>query len=94
MKLLLSLVTMIITACFVSAFWLDYHANLQLKTKELNEEIEALLQERYEQRLEISNYHRQEIQLWREIARLKNAIKSKESTLFKETRVRGNNEKA
>ena len=81
MKTLILMATVIITVCSVSAFWLDYQANLQAGTKALHQEIDALLQERYEQRLEIAQYHRQETKLFQEISRLKRIIQTKPDPL-------------
>jgi hypothetical protein len=71
MKRVKVLMAILITASLVSAFWLNYHANIRQKAKDLNEQIYALQQEKYEQRKEIAQYRRQEIELLREIARLK-----------------------
>jgi Tfp pilus assembly protein PilO len=77
MKPVKVLIAILITAFLVSAFWLNYHANMRQKTKDMNEEIYALLQEKYEQRKEIAQYRRQEIELLREIARLKITLERK-----------------
>jgi len=66
---------------FVSAFWLSIQAHLRQKTNDLKEQINALLQERYEQRKEIAIYHRREIQLWQEITRLKTSLETKRRLL-------------
>ena len=77
MKLVKVLMAILITASLVSAFWLNYHANIRQRTKDMNEEIYALQQEKYEQRKEIAQYHRQATELLREIARLKNSLEKK-----------------
>jgi len=77
MKLVKILMAILITASLVSAFWLNYHANIRQRTKDMNEEIYALQQEKYEQRKEIAQYHRQATELLREIARLKNSLEKK-----------------
>jgi peptidoglycan hydrolase CwlO-like protein len=77
MKPVKVLIAILITASLVSAFWLNYHANLRQKTKDMNEQIYALQQEKYEQRKEIAQFHRQETELLREIARLKMALERK-----------------
>jgi len=77
MKLVKVLMAILITASLVSAFWLNYYANIRQRTKDMNEEIYALQQEKYEQRKEIAQYHRQAIDLLREIARLKNSLERK-----------------
>jgi len=77
MKVVKALTAILITASLVSAFWLNYHANIRQRTKDMNEEIYALQQEKYEQRKEIAQYHRQTTELLREIARLKNSLERK-----------------
>jgi len=77
MKLVKALMAILITASLVSAFWLNYHANIRQKTRDMNEEIYALQKEKYEQRKEIAQYHRQETELLREIARLKTSLEEK-----------------
>jgi len=77
MKLVRVLMAILVTASLVSAFWLNYHANIRQRTKNMNEEIYALQQEKYEQRKEIAQYHRQTTELLREIARLKNSLERK-----------------
>lgn len=80
MKRVKVLMAILITTSLVSAFWLDYHSNMRQKAKDMNEEIYALLQEKYEQRKEIAQYRRQETELLRKIARLKTSLERK-STL-------------
>ena len=74
------LMAILITASLVSAFWLNYHANIRQKAKDLNGEIYALQQEKYEQRKEIAQYRRQEIELLREIARLRTSLERKNTS--------------
>jgi len=81
MRLFKVLISILITILFVSAFWLSIQAHLRQKTEDSKEQINALLQERYEQRKEIAKYHRQEIQLWQEIARLKTSLETKRRLL-------------
>jgi cell division protein FtsB len=81
MRLFKALLLILIPILFVSAFWLSIQAHLRQKTEDLKEQINALLQERYEQRKEIAKYHRQEIQLWQEIARLKRSLETKRRLL-------------
>jgi cell division protein FtsB len=83
MKRVKALMAILITASLVSAFWLNYHANIRQKTKDMNEEIYALQKERYEQRKEIAQYHRQETELLREIARLKSSLEKKSTVPVK-----------
>ncbi len=77
MKRVRVLMAILITASLVSAFWLNYHANIRQRTKDMNEEIYALQQEKYEQRKEIAQYHRQTTELLREIARLRTSVEKK-----------------
>ncbi len=77
MKRVKVLMAILITASLVSAFWLNYHANIRQRTKDMNEEIYALQQEKYEQRKEIAQYHRQTTELLREIARLRTSVEKK-----------------
>ena len=77
MKLVKVLMAILITASLVSAFWLNYYANIRQRTRDMNQEIYALQQEKYEQRKEIAQYHRQATELLREIARLKNSLERK-----------------
>jgi cell division protein FtsL len=83
MKLVKVLMTVLITASLVSAFWLNYHANIRQRTKDMNEEIYALQQEKYEQRREIAQYHRQTTELSREVARLKISLERKSTVPVK-----------
>ena len=83
MKVVKALTAILITASLVSAFWLNYHANIRQRTKDMNEEIYALQQEQYEQRKEIAQYHRQATELLREIARLKTSLERKNTVPFK-----------
>jgi cell division protein FtsB len=83
MKLVKVLMAILITASLVSAFWLNYHANIRQRTKDMNEEIYALQQEKYEQRKEIAQYRRQEIELLREIARLRTSLERKNTVPIK-----------
>jgi len=81
MRLFKMFISFLIMILFVSAFWLSIQAHLRQKTNDLKEQINALLQERYEQRKEIAKYHRREIQLWQEIARLKTSLETKRRLL-------------
>ncbi len=83
MKRVKVLLAIVITASLVSAFWLNYHANLRQKTIDMNQEIYALQQEKYEQRKEIAKYRRQEIELLREIAHLKTSLERKSTVPIK-----------
>ena len=83
MKRMKVLMAILITASLVSAFWLNYHANIRQKAKDLNGEIYALQQEKYEQRKEIAQYRRQEIELLREIARLRTSLERKNTVPIK-----------
>jgi septal ring factor EnvC (AmiA/AmiB activator) len=83
MKLVRVLMGILVTASLVSAFWLNYHANIRQRTRDMNEEIYALQQEQYEQRKEIAQYHRQATELLREIARLKNSLERKSTIPIK-----------
>jgi cell division protein FtsB len=81
MRLFKVFISILITILFVSAFWLSIQSHLRQKTIDLKEQINSLLQERYEQRKEIAIYHRREIQLWQEITRLKASLETKRRLL-------------
>jgi hypothetical protein len=81
MRLFKALLIILMPILFVSVFWLSIQAHLRQKTEDLKGQIDALLQERYEQRKEIAIYHRREIQLWQEITRLKASLETKRRLL-------------
>ena len=89
MKRMKLLMAILITASLVSAFWLNYHANIRQKAKDLIGEIYALQQEKYEQRKEIAQYRRQEIELLREISRLRTSLERKNTVPIKGRVTRG-----
>ena len=81
MRLFKVLISILVTGLFVFVFWLSIQSHLRQKTMDLEDQIRALLLERYEQRKEIAKYHRREIQLWQEIARLKTSLETKRRLL-------------